>query len=112
MKDDYNDMQHVLIWLAADNSFMYLIILQNFENNTIMIQYHPSILCWFTSVLDLSLFLFLFFVAGKPTGTITTKGENINICWSPDGQTIAVGNKVGSGIHVVNRVWYSLQGLI
>lgn len=21
------------------------------------------------------------------------KGENINICWSPDGQTIAVGNK-------------------
>ena len=34
-------------------------------------------------------------IAGKPTGTITTKGENINICWSPDGQTIAVGNKVG-----------------
>ncbi|XP_018407900.1 PREDICTED: THO complex subunit 3 [Nanorana parkeri] len=25
--------------------------------------------------------------------TVTTKGENINICWSPDGQTIAVGNK-------------------
>lgn len=22
-----------------------------------------------------------------------SKGENINICWSPDGQTIAVGNK-------------------
>lgn len=22
-----------------------------------------------------------------------TSGENINICWSPDGQTIAVGNK-------------------
>ncbi|EPQ07520.1 THO complex subunit 3 [Myotis brandtii] len=25
--------------------------------------------------------------------TVNTKGENINICWSPDGQTIAVGNK-------------------
>lgn len=23
----------------------------------------------------------------------TFSGENINICWSPDGQTIAVGNK-------------------
>ena len=33
-------------------------------------------------------------IAGKPTNTITTKGENINICWSPDGHTIAVGNKV------------------
>ena len=32
--------------------------------------------------------------AGKPTGTVSTKGENINICWSPDGHTIAVGNKV------------------
>ncbi|XP_003384776.2 PREDICTED: THO complex subunit 3-like isoform X2 [Amphimedon queenslandica] len=31
--------------------------------------------------------------AGKPTSTVTTKGENINICWSPDGHTIAVGNK-------------------
>lgn len=31
---------------------------------------------------------------GKPTSTVTTKGENINICWSPDGHTIAVGNKV------------------
>jgi len=29
----------------------------------------------------------------KSTATITTKGENINICWSPDGHTIAVGNK-------------------
>ncbi|MEE6479714.1 hypothetical protein FKM82_012347 [Ascaphus truei] len=29
----------------------------------------------------------------KCTATVKTKGENINICWSPDGQTIAVGNK-------------------
>uniref|UniRef100_F6U8Y9 THO complex subunit 3 n=1 Tax=Xenopus tropicalis TaxID=8364 RepID=F6U8Y9_XENTR len=29
----------------------------------------------------------------KCISTISTKGENINICWSPDGQTIAVGNK-------------------
>lgn len=27
------------------------------------------------------------------TSTINTKGENINICWSPDGTAIAVGNK-------------------
>lgn len=25
--------------------------------------------------------------------SLTNLGENINICWSPDGQTIAVGNK-------------------
>ncbi|KAI5266465.1 Tho Complex Subunit 3 [Manis pentadactyla] len=24
---------------------------------------------------------------------LENRGENINICWSPDGQTIAVGNK-------------------
>lgn len=29
----------------------------------------------------------------KPSQTINTKGENINICWSPNGHTIAVGNK-------------------
>ncbi|GAB6031574.1 THO complex subunit 3 [Chamberlinius hualienensis] len=29
----------------------------------------------------------------KCVATISTKGENINICWSPNGQTIAVGNK-------------------
>lgn len=29
----------------------------------------------------------------KFLASINTKGENINICWSPDGQTIAVGNK-------------------
>ncbi|XP_041368145.1 THO complex subunit 3-like isoform X2 [Gigantopelta aegis] len=30
----------------------------------------------------------------KSAAIINTKGENINICWSPDGSTIAVGNKV------------------
>ncbi|XP_053200655.1 THO complex subunit 3-like [Panonychus citri] len=29
----------------------------------------------------------------KNYSTINTKGENINICWSPDGSSIAVGNK-------------------
>uniref|UniRef100_A0A1B6CX87 Uncharacterized protein n=1 Tax=Clastoptera arizonana TaxID=38151 RepID=A0A1B6CX87_9HEMI len=29
----------------------------------------------------------------KSCATINTKGENINITWSPDGNTIAVGNK-------------------
>jgi len=29
----------------------------------------------------------------KAVSTINTKGENINITWSPDGKTIAVGNK-------------------
>jgi len=29
----------------------------------------------------------------KATHSVSTKGENINICWSPDGQTIAIGNK-------------------
>ncbi len=29
----------------------------------------------------------------KCVSSIQTKGENINICWSPDGNTIAVGNK-------------------
>ncbi|KAM8847758.1 THO complex subunit 3-like isoform 1-T1 [Synchiropus picturatus] len=29
----------------------------------------------------------------KCIAAVNTKGENINICWSPDGQTIAVGNK-------------------
>ncbi|XP_028407705.1 THO complex subunit 3-like [Dendronephthya gigantea] len=31
--------------------------------------------------------------AGKCVNVVNTKGENINICWSPDGNTIAVGNK-------------------
>ncbi|GFN90554.1 tho complex subunit 3-like [Plakobranchus ocellatus] len=29
----------------------------------------------------------------KAAATVGTTGENINICWSPDGSTIAVGNK-------------------
>ena len=29
----------------------------------------------------------------KCVNTVQTKGENINICWSPDGHTIGVGNK-------------------
>ncbi|KAM9795603.1 THO complex subunit 3-like [Neosynchiropus ocellatus] len=57
-------------------------------------------LCWHPSNPDL-------FVTASPDKSIriwdvrtttciaavNTKGENINICWSPDGQTIAVGNK-------------------
>jgi len=31
--------------------------------------------------------------AYKSVDTYTTKGENINIAWSPDGNYIAVGNK-------------------
>jgi len=31
--------------------------------------------------------------SGKCTNTITTPGENINVTWSPDGKTIAVGNR-------------------
>ena len=30
---------------------------------------------------------------GKSTATVSTTGENINISWSPDGHTLAVGNK-------------------
>lgn len=30
---------------------------------------------------------------GKCTTTVQTEGENINICWSPDGKNIAVGDK-------------------
>ncbi|KAK6178035.1 hypothetical protein SNE40_012874 [Patella caerulea] len=29
----------------------------------------------------------------RSVASVNTKGENINICWSPDGSTIAVGNK-------------------
>jgi len=31
--------------------------------------------------------------SSKAAATISTKGENINIAWAPDGKTIAVGNK-------------------
>lgn len=33
-------------------------------------------------------------ISGKQSRVSScVSGENINICWSPDGQTIAVGNK-------------------
>eukprot|EP00794_Sanderia_malayensis_P015920 gene15920-17521_t len=38
-------------------------------------------------------FIFALQASGKCTEVVSTKGENINICWSPDGNTIAVGNK-------------------
>ena len=42
-------------------------------------------------------FILIIFIAnGKCMEVVGTKGENINICWSPDGNTIAVGNKVKS----------------
>ena len=31
--------------------------------------------------------------SAKSVTTVNTKGENINITWSPDGKTLAVGNK-------------------
>ncbi|XP_047135623.1 THO complex subunit 3 isoform X1 [Hydra vulgaris] len=31
--------------------------------------------------------------SGKSIDEVKTRGENINICWSPNGKTIAVGNK-------------------
>ena len=37
--------------------------------------------------------LIMSLVASKSTHTVTTRGENINIRWSPNGNTIAVGNK-------------------
>ncbi|KAJ3193889.1 hypothetical protein HK101_003911 [Irineochytrium annulatum] len=32
-------------------------------------------------------------VPSKPRHVIQTNGENINVCWSPDGRYVAVGNK-------------------
>ena len=32
---------------------------------------------------------------------VATKGENINIDWSPDGKTIAVGNKEDLGAYPI-----------
>ena len=37
-------------------------------------------------------------IATRCARIIPTDGENINICWSPDGKQIAVGNKVGRGL--------------
>jgi hypothetical protein len=52
------------------------------------------------------------FLAGKCVNVVNTKGENINICWSPDGNTIAVGNKVcPSFICNVCLVWSFLPGI-
>ena len=51
------------------------------------------LVCFLDHGLSLML-LFLYLLAGKPMHTVNTKGENINICWSPNGHTIAVGNKV------------------
>jgi len=63
---------------------------------------HVISLLSFTS---LRLFSPVCVAAGKATHTINTKGENINICWSPNGQTIAVGNKVGKVWHLwIRRV--------
>ena len=36
--------------------------------------------------------------SGKCVMNVATKGENINIDWSPDGKTIAVGNKEDLGL--------------
>lgn len=51
--------------------------------------------------------LFCCCAAGKCTGTVNTGGENINICWSPNGQHIAVGDKVrgkekGSSVSILS----------
>lgn len=43
--------------------------------------------------LDIFDLLHVLFVAGKCTSVVQTEGENINICWSPDGTHIAVGDK-------------------
>ena len=40
----------------------------------------------------------------KCTDVVNTKGENINICWSPNGTTIGVGNKVTFVFIRVNSV--------
>lgn len=37
--------------------------------------------------------------ANKCVSTIDTPGENINIEWSPNGQLLAVGNKVRMAVH-------------
>ena len=39
--------------------------------------------------------------SGKCVMNVATKGENINIDWSPDGKTIAVGNKEDLGAYPI-----------
>lgn len=51
---------------------------------------HPELLV--TASLDKSV-RFWDARSNRCVSTISTKGENINICWSPDGKTVAVGNK-------------------
>jgi THO complex subunit 3 len=51
---------------------------------------HPDLLV--TASLDKSV-RFWDSRTNRCVSNITTKGENINICWSPDGKTVAVGNK-------------------
>ncbi|KAI9497990.1 WD40-repeat-containing domain protein [Zychaea mexicana] len=45
--------------------------------------------------------------SGKCTSTIQTGGENINICWSPDGNYIAVGDK-GDNISFIDTRTFSI----
>lgn len=44
-------------------------------------------------------------LAAKCAYTIQTPGENINICWSPDSQTIGVGNKEDVISFIDTRQW-------
>ncbi|KAI9336783.1 WD40-repeat-containing domain protein [Obelidium mucronatum] len=79
------------------------------------VKWHPSddnILC--TTGADKTLRLWDVRSPAKPKTVINTVGENINIAWSPDGNTIAVGNKddVISFIdprEPSNYVWHSLK---
>jgi WD40-like Beta Propeller Repeat len=40
--------------------------------------------------------IMLILIEGKCVKEVPTKGENINITWSPDGNHVAVASKVGS----------------
>lgn len=51
---------------------------------------HPDILS--TASLDKTI-RFWDVRSNRCVSTINTKGENINMCWSPDGRTVAVGDK-------------------
>ena len=48
--------------------------------------------------------------ASKCVHVVNTKGENINICWSPNGNTIAVGNKVCKAREcIIESSWLRLK---
>lgn len=49
--------------------------------------------------------VFLLIEGGKNEQLIETLGENINICWSPDGNAIAVGNKEDVVCIIDTRNW-------